>query len=127
MYRTTSGVLLIYGALLIPAHDVYAASGNPQVAGDRSTVSRNTNGHVSGKKVKVQRVQRLQEKKLASATQAGGLQEIAMHSPVKEMGARETAPQRVEEIADSGSWFAMLIAGLGVALISIRRRIGGLA
>jgi hypothetical protein len=123
MYRT-AGALLIYTASLMPVHGVYAASENPQATNDRGVVSRNANGYGSGKKVKLQNIQ---EKKMASKNQATGLRDVAMRSPAKGMEAGEAAVPRIEKVADSSSWFSMLIAGLGVALISIFRRIGGLS
>lgn len=124
MHRTATGVILIFGALLMPAHIVYGASGNSRSADDQGAGVKKTDVYRGGKKVKMER---LQEKKLAMANQAGGLRDAAMRSPVREVRFREPAAPLAEESGSSGSLFAMLFAGLGVALISIFRRIGGLS
>jgi hypothetical protein len=124
MYGTATGVILIFVVLLMPAHIVNAASGNLQSADGHLTGAKKTDVYRGGKKTKVDR---LQEKKLAMASQAGGLHEAAMRSPVREIQFREPAAPVTEQSGSSSSMFAMLFAGLGVALISIFRRIGGLS
>lgn len=124
MHRTATGIILIFGALLMPAHVVHGASGNPKSTDGHRADEKKTNIYRDGKKINAGK---LEEKKLAMASQAGSLRDAAMRSPVRESQFREPVPPLAEESGSSGSLFAMLFAGLGVALISIFRRIGGLS
>lgn len=124
MYRTANLALLIFGALLMPMPMVQAASANLQAAGDHGAVARNSNAYAAGAEV---RMERPAEQRLVVTEQAGGLREIAMRSPGRELQGGERAPLPGEDGGGRGSWLAMLVAGLGVALISIVRRVRGLS
>lgn len=123
MHRKAAGIFLSAGILLISAQGVLAASDNLQSPGMGRPAVRSD--YADGNE-KIKAV-RLSEKKPVLADQGNGLRDVAMRFTDREIPpARQRKEQPVDAGGDSGSWFAMLVAGLGVALVSIFRRIGNL-
>lgn len=121
-----AGVILLLAGVLMSGQGVFAADGKTR------------HGHADHAEKSVTHTTRTNdydrkaagrsEKKMMSVAQADGLRDVAMHFPDREGPLQN--PWREQSIgqeeAGAGSGFAMLIAGLGVALISIVRRMGSI-
>ncbi len=126
--RTGEMLVLLLAAILVPGHGAFAAEGKMRSGhADRSAIHPvRTDDHKTAAERRAA-AERL-EKKMMTVAQADGLRDVAMRFPDRD-GPLQNPRQGqavIEEGAGAGSGFAMLIAGLGVALISIIRRMGNI-
>lgn len=123
MHRKTTGIILCAGTLLISGPGIFAASDTLRPAGAGGSAVHNAYADGNEKR----QAARLAEKNLAVTAQGSGLRDVALRFPSKETPpSRLRQEQMIDGDAGSGSWFAMLVAGFGVALVSILRRMGNL-
>lgn len=121
MRRKANGVLLLSGILLISGQGVFAADANlQQRLSERSGVRSD---YSDGNKRKAANHREKKSVIVAQeVAQDSGFLDIAMRFSEREMPTPNLEQERsVNEGA--GSWLAMLVAGLGVGLVSIIRRI----
>lgn len=122
MQRRT-GVILLLAGVLMSGQGVLAAEGKTRHGhADKSA------GHVTRTNDHDRKAAGRSEKKMMTVAQADGLRDVAMHFPDREGPLQNPRQEQSigQEEAGAGSGFAMLIAGLGVALISIARRMGNI-
>ena len=126
MQRRTGVMILLLAGILMSGHGAFAAEGKTRSGhADRPAIHSAPNGHETAAERRA--AERL-EKKMMTVAQADGLRDVAMRFPDRD-GSLQNPRQGqtvIEEGAGAGSGFAMLIAGLGVALISIIRRMGSI-
>jgi hypothetical protein len=123
MYRMTAEILCASALLMIATQSSYAAEQTARKTGTTGSQARLADGKAKNKKVV-----KAKEKTMMVAARGGELQNVAMRIPNAEIpsdSARLQRPLAVDSQQDK-SWFQMLVAGLGVALISIIRRMGSL-
>jgi hypothetical protein len=117
MRRKTTDIVLISGILLLSGQGVFASDANLQPG---RTDRLGIHGRFEGYEKKSER---LQQKKRAAAVQESGFRDVAMRFSDEDMPP-PNLKQKHSNDDGANSWLAMLVAGLGVALVSIIRRMG---
>jgi len=122
MRRRAFGIFFMFGVLAVSAQSVCAAESEAYSARTDRLVIRGGVYPGGGERREI----RMFERQVTAAAQGNELGNIAMRFSGIEEPSSSSYLQRdqlINEETGSGSWIAMLIAGFGVALISIVRRI----
>lgn len=123
MRRKSIVLFILVGVILIFGKSVLAVEGGLQQM--RSDKAESRNAYADQKKHK--RASQPQEKKLLVAAKDDGFRDVALRFTDGEMSSPELRQERaINEGTGGGSWLALLVAGFGVALVSIIRRMGNI-